>query len=123
MTTSLPSTHLTPAVRIPRNFTINEVPFNPYVAVPSVADNAPDLGPLAAFKGTLTGRGFNTIFRPQNSATPTLLSTPRPDSDNILELNLTIESLSFSRQYRRHPQSRRGGARHLSQWRSVPAGD
>jgi hypothetical protein len=96
MTKSLPTTHLTPAVRIPRNFTINEVPFNPDVAVPSVADNAPDLGPLAAFKGTFTGRGFNTIFRPQNSATPTLLPTPRPDSDNILELNLTIESLSFS---------------------------
>jgi hypothetical protein len=83
-------------VRIPRNFTINEVAFNPDVAVPSVADNAPALGPLEAFKGTFLGRGFNTIFRPQNSSTPTELPVPQPDSDNILELNLTIESLSFS---------------------------
>jgi hypothetical protein len=83
-------------VRIPRNFTINEVPFNPDVAAPSVADNAPDLGPLKAFTGTFIGRGFNTIFRPQNSLTPTELPTPQPNSDNILELNLTIESLSFS---------------------------
>jgi hypothetical protein len=83
-------------VEIPRNFTINEVAFNPEVAVPKVADNAPALGPLEAFKGTFLGRGFNTIFRPQNSSTPTELPVPQPDSDNILELNLTIESLSFS---------------------------
>lgn len=95
-TPTTPATHLTSAVQIPRNFTINEVPFNPEVAVPSVADNAPDLGPLAAFKGTFTGRGFNTIFRPQNPATPTQLPIPQPGSDNILELNVTIEALSFS---------------------------
>jgi hypothetical protein len=83
-------------VRIPRDFTINEVPFNPEVAAPKVADNAPALGPLEAFKGTFLGRGFNTIFRPQNSSTPTELPVPQPNSDNILELNLTIESLSFS---------------------------
>jgi hypothetical protein len=92
----VPKTHLKTAVRVPRNFTINEVPFNPDVAVPKVADNAPDLGPLAAFQGTFLGRGFNTIFRPQNSSTPTELPVPQPASDNILELNLTIESLSFS---------------------------
>ena len=94
--TTLPTTHLTTAVRIPRDFTINEVPFNPEVAAPKVADNAPALGPLKAFKGTFLGRGFNTIFRPQNSSTPTDLPVPQPNSDNILELNLTIESLSFS---------------------------
>jgi hypothetical protein len=95
-TPTTPTTHLEPAVSIPRNFTINEVPFDPDVAVPSVADNAPELGPLEAFKGTFLGHGFNTIFRPQNSATPTQLPIPQPTSDNILELNLTIESLSFS---------------------------
>jgi hypothetical protein len=92
----IPKTHLTSALSVPRNFTINEVPFQPTVAPPDVADNAPALGPLAAFQGEFIGRGFNTIFRPQNSATPTELPVPQPNSDNILELNLTIESLSFS---------------------------
>jgi hypothetical protein len=91
----MPHTKLTSAVQIPTNFVINEVPFQPGVAPPAPADIAPALGPLKAFTGTFTGRGFNTIFRPQNSATPTDLPTPQPDSDNILELNLTIESLSF----------------------------
>jgi hypothetical protein len=92
---ALPRTKLTSAVQIPTDFTINEVPFQPGVAPPAPADIAPALGPLKAFTGTFLGRGFNTIFRPQNSATPTDLPTPQPDSDNILELNLTIESLSF----------------------------
>jgi len=75
--------------------------------VPSVerrglaADGAqpdPDLGPIASFTGTFKGAGFNTIFRPQDfAATPTPLPNPAhgPD-DNILELNLTEETLSFS---------------------------
>jgi hypothetical protein len=45
-----------------------------------------------AFAGT----GFNTIFRPQSPKTPTKLPFPVPGSDNILELNLTAETLSFS---------------------------
>jgi hypothetical protein len=91
----LPRTTLTSAVQIPTDFVINEVPVQPGVAPPAPADIAPALGPLKAFTGTFIGRGFNTIFRPQNSATPTQLPTPQPNSDNILELNLTIESLSF----------------------------
>ena len=55
----------------------------------------PSLGPLAAFTGTFSGNGFNTIFRPDNTTTPTVLPTP-VTSDNILELNLTSETLSFS---------------------------
>src|SRR5712671_8100859 len=58
----------------------------------------PDLGPLASFSGQFRGNGFNTIFRPQDFAvTPTPLPGPAagPD-DNILELNLTEELLSFS---------------------------
>jgi hypothetical protein len=82
-------------VEIPTGFVINEVPSQPGVAPPPAADIAPPLGPLTAFSGTFIGRGFNSIFRPQNSATPTQLPTPQPDSDNILELNLTIETLSF----------------------------
>ncbi len=46
------------------------------------------------------GNGFNTIFRPDSAATPTPLPNPvpppPPPRDNILELNLTSESLSFS---------------------------
>jgi hypothetical protein len=55
----------------------------------------PPLGPLAAFAGDWAGQGFNTIFRPDNTVTPTPLPFP-VTSDNILELNLTSESLSFS---------------------------
>src|SRR4051812_24379508 len=84
----MPHTRLTAAVQIPTDFVINEVPFQPGVAPPAPADIAPALGPLAAFTGTFLGRGFNTIFRPQNPVTPTNLPTPQPDSDNILELNL-----------------------------------
>jgi hypothetical protein len=82
---------------IPSNFKINQVPTAPpgqaiAAAVPRVP--APSLGPLAAFAGTWNGNGFNTIFRPQKTATP--LPIPVPGSDNILELNLTSETLSFS---------------------------
>ncbi len=56
----------------------------------------PPLGPLAAFVGDWTGQGFNTIFRPDNPITPTPLPFPITNSDNILELNLTSEDLSFS---------------------------
>lgn len=62
------------------------------------AEPAPDLGAIASFTGTFKGAGFNTIFRPQDFAvTPTLLPNPAhgPD-DNIFELNLTEEILSFS---------------------------
>jgi hypothetical protein len=61
----------------------------------------PPLGPLSAFVGDWSGNGFNTIFRPDSAATPTKLPNPvpapPPPRDNILELNLTSESLSFSK--------------------------
>jgi hypothetical protein len=56
----------------------------------------PSLGPLAAFTGTFRGNGFNTIFRPDSPQTPTALPIPVTGSDNVLELNLTEETLSFS---------------------------
>jgi hypothetical protein len=61
-------------------------------------ETAPDLGGLAGFDGTFTGTGLNTIFRPQdvaNSPTPLPQKASGPD-DNILEINLTEETLSFS---------------------------
>ena len=53
----------------------------------------PSLHALSSFTGTFAGNGFNTIFRPQNTVTP---SAPLPPGDNVLELNLTEETLSFS---------------------------
>ena len=47
----------------------------------------PPLGVLSNFSGSFIGTGFNTIFRPFD----------QPASDNILELNLTKETLSFSK--------------------------
>src|SRR5580704_16795075 len=83
---------------IPSNFNIHEVPTVPpgaaLAAAPRLAP--PTLGRLAGLAGTFTGNGFNTMFRPQNPATPTPLPIPVPTSDNVLELNLTSETLSFS---------------------------
>jgi hypothetical protein len=60
----------------------------------------PDLGAIAGFSGVFRGTGFNTIFRPQNTVTPTPLPiAPDPATnpiDNVLELNLTEETLAFS---------------------------
>jgi hypothetical protein len=50
--------------------------------------------------GDFAGNGFNTIFRPDSTATPTQLPNPVPPGtprDNVLELNLTSENLSFSK--------------------------
>ena len=59
------------------------------------ASSVPGLGPLAAFTGVFHGSGFNTIFRP-DLGSPTKLPVPVGESDNLLELNLTRETLSFS---------------------------
>jgi hypothetical protein len=88
---------LQPAFAIPTNFKIHQVPTAPpgHDLVARAALLAPPpLGPLSAFTGTWTGSGFNTIFRPQTGTT-TLLPIQVP-GDNVLELNLTSETLSFS---------------------------
>ncbi len=54
---------------------------------PAAVTGVPPLGPLEQFVGSWTGLGFNTIFRP---------SQPATGSDNVLQLNLTTESLVFS---------------------------
>ncbi|KAK7432899.1 hypothetical protein QQZ08_000370 [Neonectria magnoliae] len=59
---------------------------------------ATSLDVLGNFTGTFSGFGFNTIFRPNSSKTPTPLDIkPPPDDnpDNILQLNLTSESMAF----------------------------
>lgn len=80
------------ALAMPAAFRFDEVSA---LADPKAAPTpAPSLGPLAAFAGTFRGKGFNTIFRP-DLGSPTKLPVAATD-DNLLELNLTEETLSFS---------------------------
>lgn len=86
--------NLTPAFSLSSGFRFGEVSnlteFRDNVSpVPN-----PSLGPLTAFTGTFHGSGFNTIFRP-DLGSPTPLPIPATN-DNLLELNLTQETLSFS---------------------------
>jgi hypothetical protein len=92
---------LEPVFSLPSGFRFGEVPADRTVppgaalaAGAAAAAQVPSLGPLAAFTGTFSGNGFNTIFRP-DSGSPTVLPIPATD-DNLLELNLTQETLSFS---------------------------
>jgi hypothetical protein len=88
------NTELATALTMPGDFLFGEAAT---LAAPSAARaHAPSLGPLAAFTGTFRGNGFNTIFRPNNAETPTELPISVPVGDNVLELNLTEETLSFS---------------------------
>jgi hypothetical protein len=88
------STSLRSSISLPSDFVFGEVSPQPEKFAVTLP---PTLGPLAAFAGDYTGSGFNTIFRPDSPTTPTVLPIPIPaGNDNILELNLTSESLSFS---------------------------
>ena len=94
-------TPLTSALSTRPNFRINQVrdvtsaPMLEAAPVSIAAVVSPNLGPLSAFTGNWSGKGFNTIFRPDNTTTPTPFNPPIT-SDNVLELNLTEEILSFS---------------------------
>ncbi len=85
---------LEPALSLPSGFRFDEV--SSVTAPRARGASVPSLGPLAAFTGTFRGSGFNTIFRPDSTATPTKLPVAVSGSDNVLELNLTLETLSFS---------------------------
>jgi hypothetical protein len=89
----MPDKKLQAAVSLPSNFSIAEVVARVAGLHPAPA---PSLGPLADFVGDWAGSGFNTIFRPDSTRTPTPLPVPVSGSDNVLELNLTTETLSFS---------------------------
>jgi hypothetical protein len=80
-------------ISLPSGFVFGEV--RPAPRTSGAPPTPPSLGPLAAFTGNWEGNGFNLIFRPDNNVTPTVLPIP-VTSDNILELNLTSESLAFS---------------------------
>jgi hypothetical protein len=86
-------------ITLPSDFHFGHL--RPNQTKPEAPAPPPPLGPLAAFVGDFVGNGFNTIFRPDSTATPTPLPNPvpapPPPRDNILELNLTSEILSFSK--------------------------
>ena len=87
-----------PSIQLDSDFIFGEL--RPDNTLPAVTTPPPPLGPLSAFVGDWVGNGFNTIFRPDSAATPTALPNPvpaAPPHDNILELNLTSETLSFSK--------------------------
>jgi hypothetical protein len=90
--------NLRSSISLPDDFVFGELRPD-HTAVPAPAP-PPPLGPLSAFVGDWVGNGFNTIFRPDSATTPTPLPNPvpapPPPRDNILELNLTSESLAFS---------------------------
>lgn len=83
------------ALSMQANFRFDEV--SSRTALRAVPASTPSLGPLGAFAGTFKGHGLNTIFRPNSTQTPTPLPTPPAGpGDNVLEINLTSETLSFS---------------------------
>jgi nucleoid-associated protein YgaU len=86
-----------PAIDMTQGFRWGQVPSGPRRRVAAEVMPA-DLGAIAAFTGRFSGVGFNTIFRPQNIAlSPTNFpNTPHGPDDNVLELNLTEETLDFS---------------------------
>jgi hypothetical protein len=81
-------------IQLPSDFFFGELRPDPTKPAPPAV--LPPLGPLSAFAGDFAGNGFNTIFRPNNPNSPPL-PIPFPNSDNVLELNLTSETLSFSK--------------------------
>lgn len=86
---------LEPVFSLPDGFTFGEVPSGATAA--GGDGSVPSLGPLTAFTGTFYGSGFNTIFRPDLGSPTKLPTPPKPvTNDNLLELNLTRETLSFS---------------------------
>src|SRR5580704_6103651 len=89
----------TGSITLPSDFHFGHL--RPDQTKPEAPTPPPPLGPLSAFVGDFVGNGFNTIFRPDSTATPTPLPNPvpapPPPRDNILELNLTSETLSFSK--------------------------
>lgn len=84
------------SISLPSGFEIHGVTSKLLSKTPSTTP-APPLLVLDNFKGTFVGNGFNTIFRPQSSATPTVFPIPaQGPNDNVLELNLTAETLTFA---------------------------
>lgn len=92
----LPEIPAEPALKIAAGFAFGQASPLALLKAPPPQPPTPPLGPLTAFTGTFKGNGFNTIFRPHKPGTPTGLPVDDQGTDNVLELNLTAETLSFS---------------------------
>ena len=70
----------------------------PQVKALGAVDPNAGLGLLEFLIGSWSGHGFNTIFRPLNGKSPIDKKTfpIPPTGDNVLELNLTSESITFT---------------------------
>ncbi len=92
----------TASISLPEGFVFGEklpsAAIHPLAGTATAVAPIPSLGPLADFTGSWIGNGFNTIFRPDNTISKSSESLPKPlaPGDNILELNLTAETLAFS---------------------------
>ncbi|WLE58947.1 hypothetical protein GIY62_17870 [Burkholderia plantarii] len=88
-------------ISLPQDFQFGQV--LPEGAALLGAQPEPPLGvALSRFTGTFSGPGFNTIFRPRSSVPDSGTAFPNPippgiPDDNVLELNLTQETLSFTK--------------------------
>jgi hypothetical protein len=105
-----PDDELESAFLVPKNFRFGPVTVAPPRSSTGLRPHAqardeegppPPLGPLENFTGTFVGTGFNLIFRPQSTQSPFVGKKQVPDDprfprDNVLQLNLTKETLSFS---------------------------
>lgn len=77
----------TPAAATDPDFAFQGLPaIDEVTADAATAQTADPLGPLAQLPGTWKGRGFNTIWRPHHTG-----------QDRFLELNLTTETLTFTK--------------------------
>jgi hypothetical protein len=80
---------MTPVAQTDPDFVFAGLPPIVDVGTDLAGDQTADpLGPLAALPGTWQGHGFNTIWRPHHPANP---------QERFLELNLTTETLVFSK--------------------------
>lgn len=101
---SSPATNSPATITIPSSFQIQSQDGRlENQPVPFARVAPPPLGVLSNFTGSFAGTGFNLIFRPNSGQTtfpnpldPANPPAPNPPNENVLELNLTTETLSFS---------------------------
>ena len=103
-----PNTAPKPEIALPPSFGIRSQDArlrNAPTPPPATSDQKAPLGLLTNFTGTYKGNGLNLIFRP-NSGPPTTTTfpnpvagnaIPQPPNENVLEINLTSETLTFSK--------------------------
>jgi hypothetical protein len=97
-----------PFISLPPKFQYDEVDYK-YSSTPRSPRLETSLGVLTQFQGTYLGAGFNIIFRPNNTITPTSYPATFPNlvapfpgrpnltGENVLEINVTSETLAFTK--------------------------